>query len=288
MSGGAGPSNGTRRSGESAVTQQSGLFGPASLTWRVHSDPLMGIATLRALALRAFHPEGLAAVYAMTRHADDIWQRVARTLRYISTVTFGTTVEAVMAGARARAIQAQVSGRAADGRSFRGDDPDLMLWVHCCHVSSVLDVVRRGGLQLELADQDGYLKEQLRAATVWGLEPEEVPASRSELAAYFRRVRPALRMTHEARTFLDPVVTPPLPAAMLLTTQQATPEWAPMAGLAFAALPVWARQMYARPYLAGPAGLSMQETTTALRSLRESLGHRPASHGSEPSSEPEQ
>src|SRR5690349_23326529 len=37
-----------------------GLFGPGTVTWRIHSDPLIGLAVLRSLALRVLHPEGLS------------------------------------------------------------------------------------------------------------------------------------------------------------------------------------------------------------------------------------
>ena len=33
-----------------------GFFGPDSVTWRVHADPSMALAGLRALMLQAVHP----------------------------------------------------------------------------------------------------------------------------------------------------------------------------------------------------------------------------------------
>jgi hypothetical protein len=49
------------------------------------------------------------------------------------------------------------------------------------------------------------------------------------------------------------------------------PSWAPVAGLAFAALPPWARRLYALVDLPGAAGLGDQATTAALKRLRSSL-----------------
>jgi len=43
-----------------------GLFEPGSVTWRVHAEPVMGIAALRALLLECLHP------VAMTAFADYI------------------------------------------------------------------------------------------------------------------------------------------------------------------------------------------------------------------------
>ena len=47
--------------------------------------------------------------------------------------------------------------------------------------------------------------------------------------------------------------------------------WAPVAGLAFAALPSWARTLYDLPFRTGAAALTPSATTVALHSLRESL-----------------
>ncbi len=38
-----------------------GLFGPDSVTWRLHAEPLMGIAGARALLLQALHPVAMTA-----------------------------------------------------------------------------------------------------------------------------------------------------------------------------------------------------------------------------------
>src|SRR4051794_25548256 len=64
-----------------------GLFGPETVTWRVHSDPLIGIAALRSLALRVLHPEGLANVFATAQRVDDPWDRLTGTLRNLGVLT---------------------------------------------------------------------------------------------------------------------------------------------------------------------------------------------------------
>jgi uncharacterized protein (DUF2236 family) len=209
-----------------------GLFGPGTVTWRVHSDPLIGLATLRSLALRVLHPEGLSGVFATARRVDDPWDRLTWTLRHLGVTTFGSGAEVAIAGARMRAVLTQVNGVTANGEEYRGDDPDLLLWLHCCQVDSFVEVTRRGGLQLTAAEQETYVREQQRTAAVLGLEPDAVPGIRSELARYFRAARPRLRMTAAGRAFLDAIISPGLPELMTLT-QRNRPTWAPVAGLAF-------------------------------------------------------
>ena len=262
------------------LTVPRGLFGPGTVTWRIHSDPLIGLATLRSLALRVLHPEGLSSVFATARRVDDPWDRLSWTLRHLGVTTFGSGAEVAVAGARMRAVLMQLNGETEDGDFYRGDDPDLLLWLHCCQISSFVEVTRRGGLQLTDAEHETYIREQQRMAAVWGLEPDEVPGSRNELTRYFRSVRSRLRMTAPGRAFIGAIVAPGVPDLMALT-QRNRPAWAPVAGLAYGSLPGWARRLYSSPPSTGPAALSQSATTVALHSLRDSLSGRtsPGSFG---------
>jgi uncharacterized protein (DUF2236 family) len=260
-------------SDEAGAAGHWGIFGPETVTWRIHSDPLIGLATLRSLALRVLHPEGLTSIFATARRVDDPWDRLTWTLRHLGVVTFGNSAEAAIAGARMRAVLMQVGGVTAGGQEYRGDDPDLLLWLHCCQVSSFVEVTRRGGLALTDDDHETYVREQVRMAALWGLEPDQVPSTRHELTRYFRSVRPRLRMTATARTFIGAVISPALPELMALT-QRNRPSWAPVAGLIYPALPNWARRMYSTPPTSGPAALSQSATTVALHTLRDSLRGR--------------
>jgi uncharacterized protein (DUF2236 family) len=219
------------------------------------------------------HPEGQAAVFATQQVLEDPWDRVARTLRYIGVITFGSSAEAIMAAARVRAIHAQVAGSRSTGEPFRGDDPDLLLWLHCCQVSSFLHVTQRGGLPVTPAEADQYVHEQVRCAVAWGLEPDQVPSTVTSLSAGLRAARPRLLMTGAARVFIDAVVEPSLPEPMMLT-QRNRPAWASVAGLAFASLPPWARRIYGTRPTVGPAALNETATTVALHTVRDNLLRR--------------
>jgi len=244
-----------------------GLFGPDSVTWRIHADPLMGVAGLRALLLQALHPVAMEAVDQHSNYQHDLWGRLARTAEYVGVITYGTTVEAMLAGSRVRAVHARVTGCTRAGAEYAADDPQLLGWVHCCLVASFLELVTRGGLALTGAEQDSYIAEQVRAGMLVGLEPDEVPHDRAGLLDYFRAIRPALECTPAARRAAATVIAPPLSAAVALATP-ARPAWAGVAGLAFAALPPWGRRLYALPELPGAAALTDAAATVGLRTLR--------------------
>jgi uncharacterized protein (DUF2236 family) len=226
-----------------------GLFGPDSITWRVHADPSMALAGLRALLLQAVHPLAMAGVAQHSDFRRDPWGRLHRTAEYIGVTTYGTTCEAQRAAARVRGIHRRLRGVEPEtGTPYRVDDPDLLLWVHCVEVESFLSTALRCGLRLTAEEQDLYYGEQTLSASLVGLDPDDVPASRDEVAAYFSRVRPALRVTAEARRAALFVLWPPMPALVQIGTP-ARPAWTAVATAAFAMLPRWARRLHQLPGL---------------------------------------
>ncbi|MFE2493021.1 oxygenase MpaB family protein [Streptomyces scopuliridis] len=81
-----------------------GLFGPRSVTWQLHSDPVMWIAGIRALCLQALHPRAVRGVTQNSDFRNDAWGRLRRTAGFVGTISYGTTEAAERAGARVRAI----------------------------------------------------------------------------------------------------------------------------------------------------------------------------------------
>jgi uncharacterized protein (DUF2236 family) len=248
---------------------EAGLFGPDSVTWRLHAEPLMGVAGLRALLLQALHPVAVAAFEEHSTYRRDIWGRLAGTAEYVAVTTFGSTTDAMLAASRVRAIHARVRGTLPSGVEYVADDPQLLAWVHCCMVASFLEVLTRGGVVLAGAEQDQYIEEQVKGAMLVGLEPDEVPHDRVALLDYFRVIKPALECTPTARQAALELVAPP-PSRVEFTSSP-RPAWAGVAGLAFAALPPWGRRLYALPELPGAPGLTDAATTVSLRTLRSTL-----------------
>lgn len=253
-----------------------GLFGPGSVTWRVHGDPIMWIAGLRALLLQALHPAAMAGVL---RHSDfraDPWGRLLRTADYVGVVSFGSTAEVEAIGARVRTIHGKVRGvDPQSGVNYRADDPTLLQWVHCCEVESFLSTYQRAGGRLTSEEIDAYYAEQTRAAAVVGLDPDTVPASGAEMAGYFASIRDDLAADKRTRELARYVLAPPMPRWVRWATP-ARPAWATGAGLAVALLPPWARRMYGVPApplagVAAAAGVRTLRASTALapRSYRE-------------------
>src|SRR3712207_4301794 len=52
-----------------------GFFGPDSVTWRVHADPVYSVGGLRALLLQALHPVAMDGVARNSVFRESPWQR---------------------------------------------------------------------------------------------------------------------------------------------------------------------------------------------------------------------
>jgi uncharacterized protein (DUF2236 family) len=256
-----------------------GLFGPGSVTWRVHADPLMGIAGIRALLLQALHPVALAGVTQNSSFREDPWGRLGRTAEYIGAVSYGPMSEVRRAGARVRGVHRRVRGvDDRTGRAFRATDPDLLLWVHCCEVESFVSTVRRGGLRLSAAEVDAYYAEQVRSAELIGIPTISVPGDAAAMERYFAEVRPELVAGPEAREVVRFILAPPMPRRVRLLTP-ARPAWLGIGALGLALLPRWARRMYRLPGLPS-TDLSAVAVTRLLRgtALRLPAGMRNGPH----------
>lgn len=229
------------------VAPDPGLYGPDSVTWRVHADPSMALAGLRALLLQAVHPLAMSGVAQHSDFREDPWGRLFRTAEYVGVTTYGTTAQAQRAGAKVRGIHRRLAGIEPEtGTAYRVNDPELLRWVHCVEVESFLSTAVRCGARISRADQDRYYREQQVGARLVGLE--SVPGSVAEMADYFTAVRPQLRVSTAARDAALFVVWPPMPALVSLGTP-ARPAWVALATAAFAMLPRWARRLYSLPGL---------------------------------------
>jgi uncharacterized protein (DUF2236 family) len=247
----------------SAEEDLLGFFGPDSVTWKVHADPVYGVGGLRALLLQALHPVAMDGVARNSTFRESPWQRLVRTAEYVDVLTFGTRREAMRAVRRVRGLHRPLSGTEdTTGRNYRVDDPDLLLWVHNCEVDSLLDVARRVGVVSD-AEADRYVSEQVTAAALIGVDRADVPASVAELADYFERLRPQLTLTPAAWDAWRFLVVPPMPRWVQFLTP-ARPAWGSLASLGVATLPPWARKLASLPGLT----LTDAAATAALRAFR--------------------
>lgn len=246
----------------------NGLFGPGSVTWRIHRDPAMLLGGLRGLMIQALHPLAMAGIDQHSDFRVDPWGRFRRTAEYVTVTTFGDTAAAEAAGAVVRAVHARVSGTDPHtGLDYRADDPELLAWVHNVEVHSMLTGYRRYAGRLTAAEADTYVAEMTRAAELVGLAPDDVPGDLDTLRSVLREAE--LVVSPAARAGLRLILAPPMPLAV-------RPLWAVPAAAAVSMLPRRVRAAYGLPWLPPADPAVRVSVSVLLRSLRLVLPESPA------------
>lgn len=262
-----------------------GLFGPDSVTWKLHREPVLFLGGLRSLYLQALHPRAAAGVAQNSGYKTDPWGRLVRTSDYVGTVLYGSTAEAEAAASRLRRLHARMS--AVDprtGERFRIDEPGLLRWVHVTEVESFLTTAVRAGVRLTADEVDGYYTEQVRAAELVGLEPATVPSTAAEVKSYFAAMRPELGLTRDGAEVALFLTVPPVPEnwgglalRLGLTLSPARLAYLGVAGTAAGLLPPWARKMYGGlgwPTTDVAAGLSLRGMRALIAGVLAALPER--------------
>lgn len=225
--------------GERPVARRAdGLFGPDSVSWRVHGDVTgMLVGGVSGLLLQMLHPAVLAGVWDHSNFRADMHGRLRRTARFIAVTTYGGREEAEAAIARVRRIHGQVRGVLPDGSAYAADCPALLAWVHVTETTSFLKGwLRYGEPGMSAADRDRYFAEMAEVGTRLGADP--LPRSRQQARALIRSIRSELRVDERTREV----------ARLLLAREGGDPAAGPLRALMLQAgvdlLPGWARRLH--------------------------------------------
>lgn len=189
-----------------------GLFGPESVTWRVHGDfSSMLCGGVSALLLQMLHPLALAGVWDHSSFREDMLGRLRRTSQFISGTTFAPTDDAIALIEKVKAIHLRVTGTDANGTPYAASDPDLLVWVHVAEAYSFLQShLRYRNPGLSLADQNRYYQEFARVAESLG--SATVPDSVAAVEDYLRAMRPHLRCDERTREVVKLLQNAPAPS----------------------------------------------------------------------------
>lgn len=168
--------------------EDEGFFGPDSAAWAVHGGMPTLVAGVRALLLQALHPGALAGVRDFSRYREDPLGRLAGTIQWIHTVTFGSRGQAVAGSEMVRSLHRRVTGTFVDGhgveRPYSANDPELARWVHLAFTDAFLTAHEQWGDPIP-GGADGYVGEWATAAELMGVPdaPRSAAGLRAEIDA---------------------------------------------------------------------------------------------------------
>ena len=203
-----------------AEGDDAGHFGPGSAVWHVNGGIPVIVAGVRALLMQTLHPGAMAGVHDHSRYADDPLGRLAGTVRWVVTTTFGSTPTVGQETSRVARLHDRVKGtypsahQERQATQYSAKDQDLVAWVHIVFTDAFLAANRQWGDAIPItapgeSGEDSYVREWATAGELMGLEAP--PRSRAELQSALEAFQPVLRADDRVTEALRFLRKPPLP-----------------------------------------------------------------------------
>lgn len=216
----------SRRTHAQRLASRDGYFAPGSVIRRLGNTPITPfLGGGAAVLLQVAHPLVAAGVVQHSDYRNDLWRRLARTLRALYLITYGTRAEAERAGGAVRAVHTHVRGETTEplgrfpaGTPYSAEDPELQLWVHATLVAASLAAYQRFVRRLSRAEQDSYYREMTLVAELFGTPREVIPRTLADFRDYFfaQIESDTITVTTPAREVAAVVLSAPLPAPLRL------------------------------------------------------------------------
>jgi uncharacterized protein (DUF2236 family) len=170
-----------------------GFYGPDSVAWKVHANPIaLAVGGVAAVILELAEPRVRSGVWDHSTFRTDPLSRMARTGEAAMLTTYGSTAMAQARVDMVTRMHQRVSGATPEGQAYTALEPELMTWVHVTAGYGFLNAyLRHVDPSLSRADQDRYYAEGAKLGRAFGaVDP---PASVAEVEACFQAIRPKLR-----------------------------------------------------------------------------------------------
>ena len=176
---------------EAAAGPMEGIFGPASLTWRVDREAAVFLGAGRALLLQLAHPWVAAGIAEHSRTLADPIGRFHQTFNTVFTMVFGTLDQALAAAHRLHRRHAAVTGilpwtagRFAAGSVYSANEVSALRWVHATLVETSLLTHELVLPALTDSEREKYWAEARLFAALFGLRQADLPSDWASFTAY--------------------------------------------------------------------------------------------------------
>jgi uncharacterized protein (DUF2236 family) len=196
--------------------ETGGLYLPDDAPWIVHRDFGTLVGGIRALLMQALHPGTLAGVAQHSRYEQDALGRLAGTIRWLTTTTFGSYEAVAGEASRVNRLHNRVKGEytktSGEIRQYKANDTDLLLWVHIAFTDSFLTCHQDYAWREIPGGADAYIRQWSESVRPLGLN--RVPMNKLELdtevAGFLERNE--LRVDETTLRVVNFIKNPGLPA----------------------------------------------------------------------------
>ncbi|MDE3082997.1 MAG: DUF2236 domain-containing protein [Acidobacteriota bacterium] len=171
----------------------------------VHADlPAMLVGGVASLLTQMLHPVAMRALSEHSRYQDDPLGRLYGTGRFLALTTYASKDDALQAINTVRRIHHGIVSQPGDPSPYRGDDPELLAWIHAAEVTMFLASFQTfGPAPLSRDDADRYVADMgVTGAALGVIDPPRTVAELHEVLAGYGPVLSLTPQAKEARDFL--------------------------------------------------------------------------------------
>ena len=203
----------------------AGIFGPASLSWRINRESALFLGAGRAALLQLAHPWITASLAEHSRVMNRPIERFHNTFRIVFTMIFGSLEQALAAARHLHVLHTRIQGEMPEdvahwkrGSRYEANEIGALRWVFATLVESAVLAHDCALPALSSAERDGYYAECKTLAGLFGLPVASLPEDWEAFAAYNRKMHAsdelgvsetARRMAHNLLAGAGSWVRPP-------------------------------------------------------------------------------
>jgi uncharacterized protein (DUF2236 family) len=173
--------------------RRAGLFGPASVSWKINRESAVFLGAGRAALLQLAHPWVAASLEHHSSLRTDPVARFHNTFRVIYTMIFGTVDQALAASRHLYRLHTGITGqlptavaRYPAGSSYLANEIHALCWVYATLVDSALLAYECVLGPLTAEERENYYAESKTMAALFGIPPQALPADWTAFHAYLQ------------------------------------------------------------------------------------------------------
>jgi uncharacterized protein (DUF2236 family) len=165
------------------VDARAGVFGPASISWRVHRESCLFLAAGRAALLQLAHPWVATAI---AHHSNVLNHPVARfhnTFRVVFTMFFGSLDQVLASSRHLYQLHNGIQGELpesiagyAQGSRYQANEVSALIWVFATLIESAIIAYECILPPLTSDERERYYAEAKSFAELFGIPNEVLPA----------------------------------------------------------------------------------------------------------------
>ncbi len=170
-----------------------GIFGPASISWKINRESALFLGAGRASLLQLAHPWVAAALDQHSNLRSDPLARFHNTFKVVFTAIFGTLQQALAASRSLYQLHTRIQGQMPAsagairaGSHYQANEVDALPWVFATLIESAMIAYESVLPPLSSAEKETYYAESKTLAMLFGIPPTALPPDWSAFESYNR------------------------------------------------------------------------------------------------------